>query len=70
MWSIDALLNSIATDAVEEGSRDHFYDEASNREFIPENPERYKTDKKSNLPPINFDLELIRGSDGHLYWVE
>ena len=69
MISIDVLLDMVATEAIEGGSRDHYFDEFRNREYVPE-PRYIQPETKTKLPPIKFDLELIRGSNGSLYWVE
>lgn len=67
--SIKVLLDIVATETIEGGSRDHYFDEFRNREYIPPEPERY-TQSKTELPPIRIDLELLERPDGSLYWVE
>jgi hypothetical protein len=71
MISLDVLLDMVATEAIEGGSRDHYFDEFRNREYIPPEPERYVQPKtESKLPPIKFNLELIKNPDGSYEWVE
>jgi len=69
MISLDVLLDMIATEAIGGESRDHYFDEFRNREYVPE-PRYMQPETKTKLPPIKFDLELIRELDGSLYWVE
>lgn len=59
----------LATEVLEGGSRDHYFDEYRNRGYLPPEPER-DARPVVELPPIDFRLELIRRSDGTLEWVE
>jgi len=64
MISVNKLLDMIATEAVEDGGTS----EAELREHglaVMEKPA-----PAVKVPPIRYDLELIRGKDGRLYWVE
>lgn len=57
MISIESLLGMIATEAImpEDGARESIV--------------MKQTKPKDKLPPIRYDLELIR-KGRHLYWVE
>lgn len=57
MISIDNLLNIVATEAVE-----------SEQEYRINNITC--TNKEKYLPPIRYDLELIKRIDGSFYWIE
>ena len=61
MNNMETVLNMIATDALEEGSRDE------NGEYVP--PIRFLEDKR-DLPTIDYRLELIQNEDGSYEWVE
>ncbi|MHA1491302.1 MAG: hypothetical protein ACTSRI_16830 [Promethearchaeota archaeon] len=60
----------IATEAVEGGARDHYFDEYRNREFIPPKPRIEQSLTETKLPPIEYNLELIKNPDGSYEWVE
>ena len=70
MISMNSLLDMVATEAVEGVSRDHYFDEFRNREFIPSEPPSRRKETKTNLPPIRFGLKLIEQPDGSYDWVE
>lgn len=69
MSGLKILMDMIATEAVEGGARDHYFDEFRNREYIPPEPETY-SQSKTRLPPIRFNLELIKKPNGSYQWVE
>ncbi len=54
MISIDSLLDMIATEAI----------------TGPEGQEYSIERRESNLPPINYPLQLIEKADGSYEWVE
>ena len=64
MISMEKLLDMIATEAIEHGgmSEEHLQQEGY--------PITKHTSNKEHLPPIRYDLELIKAPDGHIYWVE
>ena len=67
MISIDDLFNMIATDAVEGGSRVHYFDERNN--ITPKTVyEQSEAEKQS--PPMKFRLEVVRQPDGTYELVE
>ena len=69
MLSLKTLLNMVATEGIEGGPTDHYFDEWRNREFIPLEPERGAYPRR-DLPTIRFGLELIQMPDGSLDWVD
>ena len=57
----------IATEAVEGVSRDHYFDEFRNREFIPPEPKRHIQQTTTSLE--KYDIGLIRDpKTGNLRW--
>lgn len=67
MNSIDDILGMIATDSVEEGVGGRENESV----YINDSYLHNKIGKKyENLPPINFDLELVEKEDGSYAWVE
>ncbi len=69
MHSIDDLLNMIATESFDGGSRDHFFDER----YIRDEPiaiSRAYGRPASNEPILDYRLEVIIGPDGLSYWKE
>ena len=54
MIGLDMLVNMIATEVIEEEYKNNFFDKSSH----------------TNLPPIRYDLELIRKPDGSYEWME
>ena len=70
MIGLKALVDMVLTESIEGCSRDYFFDEAINREYIsPYKPSEQYT-PKTKLPPIKYRLELIENPDGTLEWVE
>jgi len=71
MHSIETLMNMIFTDAIENNGKptNHYFDETRNPDY--NSPETYEPKKeKSDLPPIQYNLELIQNPDGSLEWVD
>ena len=66
MISLQTLLDMVATEGIEGGARDHYFDTERNREFVPEEPERTYPPHR----PIRYGLELIEKPDGSYEWVE
>ena len=69
MISLNLMLDMIATDAVEGGPRDHYFDESRNREYMPPEPERCRQ-PESELPPMRCDLQRVKRPDGSYEWVD
>jgi hypothetical protein len=68
MNSINSIIDMILTEAIEGISREHYFDEYRNREFIRET--KYEQHKdKTKLPPIKYKLELIQKGE-IFYWAE
>lgn len=61
MNSIESLLGMVATDALEGGPREHYFDEFKDPNYIFSEPEQHEPYEqiKTDLPPIRIDLELI-----------
>lgn len=69
MINLKSLLDMVATEALEGGSRDHYFDEFRNPGYHA--PKIYPLKKtETNLQPIKFDLELIKKQDNTYEWVE
>ena len=64
MISVENLLGIIATEAIEYGGMS----EEQWRKEGCQMPERLHN--LEGLPPIQYNLELLRRDDGTLYWVE
>ena len=60
MISVDQLLNIICTEALE---RDYV-------ESVGQGLPLASDSIRTQLPPIRYDLQLIRNADGTLVWVE
>ena len=70
MHSIERILNSFLTRAVEDGAPEN-----AARERLREIVERAQTEARggtyvSGRPTMQFDLELVRLPDGTLKWVD
>jgi hypothetical protein len=64
MNSVEDLLGMIATESVEGTESEHYFTEDRNSEVYPIE-KRYNQHKEgTNIPPIKFNFEIIRGPDG------
>lgn len=76
MIGLNILLDMVATEALEGGATEHYFDEARNSKFIPPQPlygqssQLSQGSKDNDLPPINYTLQLIKNPDGSLHWIE
>ena len=70
MHSIESLWGMIATEAVEGESRNHYFDEYRNREFILPELRCEQSQQETKLPPLRYYLEFIKQPDGSYDWVE
>jgi hypothetical protein len=70
MLSIESIMGMIATDAIESGGEGDRYKGNCHDEILK--PASYDTGIRGevNLPPIQYDLELIQHPDGTYTWVE
>jgi hypothetical protein len=67
MISINNLLDMIATEAIEgQGPEEHHFDESKNKPYRP----LEILGVVPKLPPIIYNLELIKKADGSYEWVE
>jgi hypothetical protein len=79
MISLKSLVDMVCTEAVENRGvpDEHHFDEtrdphASARNLQKLSPPYVAPGARpaDDLPPIQFDLELMRREDGSLYWIE
>ncbi len=69
MNRIGSIIDMICTEAIEGISREHYFDEFRNHEFIDSGTKYEQPKNKTEVSPITYKLELIQEEDSQ-YWIE